>query len=223
MQLISKTTTTVDMTGQTVVQAPVCHSSHNLLSSAWVERWLTTAVRRTHIASENGIKTTHPVSALDWACGAGRHSVLAARLGCRVLGVDKQIAAAQHNAKEQGVAINLLQADLESNEADSMSVLLELAQKQDGFDVIVVSNYLFRPRIALLVGLLAPGGMLIYETFAQGNERYGKPSRADFLLAPHELLDRTRSAGLHVLGFEQGYVELPMPAVTQRIAAYRPL
>ena len=75
---------------------------------------------------------------------------------------------------------------------------------RERFDAVVVTNYLFRPRFALLAALVAPGGLLVYETFARGNERYGKPSNPAFLLAPGELLERCRSAGLRVLAYEHG-------------------
>ncbi|PKO49760.1 MAG: SAM-dependent methyltransferase, partial [Betaproteobacteria bacterium HGW-Betaproteobacteria-21] len=83
------------------------------------------------------------------------------------------------------------------------------------FDAVVVSNYLFRPRFDLLLEAVAPGGVLIYETFMIGNEKFGKPSNPDFLLAPGELLQRT--AGWHVVAFEQGVVSVPRNAAIQRI------
>lgn len=92
------------------------------------------------------------------------------------------------------------------------------------FAGIVVTNYLHRPLFPLLVEALAPGGVLIYETFMLGNECYGRPSNPDFLLQPNELLAVT--AGLGVRGFEQGYVAAPEPtprvAMVQRICAVRP-
>jgi SAM-dependent methyltransferase len=130
-----------------------------------------------------------------------------------VLAVDQDISAVTKVVQEQGLAATLLEIDLESASG---------FPSQSSFDVIVVSNYLFRPRLALLMRLLVPGGMLVAETFAMGNEAFGKPSRPDFLLTPHELLDRVRSAGLVVHGFEQGFVDQPKPAITQRIAACRP-
>ena len=89
------------------------------------------------------------------------------------------------------------------------------------FDAVVVTNYLHRPRFDALLECVKPGGALIYETFAQGNERYGRPSNPDFLLAPGEL--KQRLAGqFEVLGFEEGEVALPRPAVIQRICGRRP-
>jgi hypothetical protein len=80
-----------------------------------------------------------------------------------------------------------------------------------------VTHYLHRPLFPALGAALAQGGMLIYETFAVGNERFGRPSNPDFLLRPGELLDAF--AGLTVIAFEQGEVNRPRPAVIQRIAA----
>ena len=90
------------------------------------------------------------------------------------------------------------------------------------FEAVVVTNFLHRPRLDLLAGLLAPGGRLLYETFAAGNEAYGKPSRPAFLLQRDELFMLARRAGLLVLAFEQGYVDAPKPALMQRLAAIRP-
>ena len=88
----------------------------------------------------------------------------------------------------------------------------------------MVTNYLYRPTLAATLASLAPGGILIYETFARGNERYGKPSNPDFLLEPDELLQLAMLATppLRVVAFEQGYVDSPAPAMVQRLCAVRP-
>lgn len=83
---------------------------------------------------------------------------------------------------------------------------------------MVVTNYLYRPRFDAMLALLGAGGVLIYETFMAGNERFGKPSNPDFLLGPHELLQRL-PAGWSVVAFEQGEVAQPRPAALQRICA----
>jgi len=89
------------------------------------------------------------------------------------------------------------------------------------FDLVVVTNYLHRPILPEIVGAVAPGGLLLYETFARGNERLGKPSNPDFLLHPGELA--TAVAGrLEVLAFEEVELGPPRPAVVQRIAARAP-
>jgi SAM-dependent methyltransferase len=86
------------------------------------------------------------------------------------------------------------------------------------FDGVVVTNYLYRPRVGALIDVLKPGGVLIYETFMVGNEALGKPSNPDFLLHPSELLDRIRPR-LTVVAFEQGRVDHPKAAFVQRICA----
>ena len=87
------------------------------------------------------------------------------------------------------------------------------------FGGIVVTNYLWRPLFPAILEALDEDGVLIYETFAVGNERFGRPSRPDFLLRNHELLDLATGAGLEVLAFEQGQVSFPKPAAIQRLCA----
>src|SRR5262249_57027746 len=87
----------------------------------------------------------------------------------------------------------------------------------DGYDGIVVTNYLHRPLLASIASSLAPGGSLIYETFAVGNQRFGRPRNPDFLLRPGELLEAF--AMLTPIAFEQGETAVPRPAVIQRLAA----
>ncbi len=89
------------------------------------------------------------------------------------------------------------------------------------FDLVVVTNYLHRPILPDIVGALAPGGMLLYETFAMGNERFGKPSNPDFLLRPGELVEAV-ARRLKILAFEEVELGAPRPAVVQRIAARAP-
>ena len=85
------------------------------------------------------------------------------------------------------------------------------------FGAIVVANYLHRPLLPILKEALAEGGVLIYETFMAGNERYGRPSNPAFLLEAGELL--RAFAGLTPIAFEQGYAERPKPAMLQRLCA----
>lgn len=86
------------------------------------------------------------------------------------------------------------------------------------FGAVIVTNYLHRPLFARLIESLAPGGVLIYETFAAGNERIGKPSNPAFLLAPGELLDAVRGR-LRVVAYEDGFIDAPRAAYVQRICA----
>jgi SAM-dependent methyltransferase len=148
---------------------------------------------------------------LDLACGGGRHARWLAAHGWTVLAVDRDPAALQRTA---GKGIVTLQADLEGDAAWPFEA--------GRFAGIVVTNYLHRPLFPALLASLAPGGVLIYETFAIGNAQFGKPSNPDFLLAPGELLAYAQTAGtapLHVLAYEDGYVELPKPAMVQRLCA----
>jgi SAM-dependent methyltransferase len=87
------------------------------------------------------------------------------------------------------------------------------------FDAVIVTNYLWRPLFEAMAQSVAPGGVLMYETFAMGNESVGKPSRPDFLLRPAELL--TAFKKLHVVAFEEGFSENPARFI-QRIVAIKP-
>ena len=142
-------------------------------------------------------------SVLDVACGRGRHLRWFAGRGARVTGIDRDAAAV---AVLQGLG-RLLVADLENGP-------WPLAGEH--FDAVVVTNYLWRPLWPSLRASLANGGVLICETFALGNEAWGKPSNPDFLLRPGELLELCR--GLHVVAFEDGIEDAPLRRV-QRIAA----
>jgi len=139
------------------------------------------------------------------AAGQGRHARFLRGLGFHVVAVDRDIEALRDLAGDP--ACEIRQLDLETGAPWALG---------DGFAGIVVTNYLHRPLFPAIAAALAPGGILLYETFAQGNERFGKPSNPDFLLAPGELL--AAFAGLTVIAFEQGCVEEPRPAVVQRIA-----
>jgi SAM-dependent methyltransferase len=151
---------------------------------------------------------------LDLAAGAGRHTRLLLDMGFRVTAVDREIAALRPLAGDQ---CNIREIDLETGPPESA-----LAPLGGDYDGIVVTNYLHRPLFASIAAALAPGGALIYETFAIGNERFGRPRNPGFLLRPGELLEAF--ATLTILAFEQGEVIRPRPAVIQRIAAAsRPL
>ena len=139
---------------------------------------------------------------LDVACGAGRHAVLFANKALEVVAVDRD--------PQQIPGVRFVQADLENG---------RWPFADERFAAIVVTNYLHRPLFAQLEAALAEEGLLIYETFMVGNEKYGKPSNPAFLLEPGELLQAFR--GLTPIAFEQGYVETPKPAVIQRLCARR--
>jgi SAM-dependent methyltransferase len=147
---------------------------------------------------------------LDLACGGGRHTCLLAGLGYKVEAVDRDTAGLGEIAALG--AVHVREADLEAGE-------WPYAQRK--FSGIVVTNYLFRPRLPALLAALADPGVLIYETFMIGNERYGKPSNPEFLLQSQELLRWAREGDLSVVAFEEGCVDLPKPAMVQRLCAVR--
>lgn len=165
--------------------------------SAWVTRWAAMA--------------SSGCTVLDVACGGGRHARYFATRGHTVAAVDRDAAALAGLAGVQ--YIEPICADIESGP-------WPFAGRT--FGVIVVTNYLHRPLFSLLLQALAPGGMLIYETFALGNERYGRPSNPDFLLRPGELLEVVRGQ-LRVAAYEDIFVASPKPAMVQQICALRPL
>jgi SAM-dependent methyltransferase len=144
---------------------------------------------------------------LDLACGSGRHARYLAQLGLQVEAVDRDADALGRLAAVTGVTTRV--ADLENGP-------WPFSGRQ--FDAIIVVNYLHRPLFPHLLAALAPGGVLIYETFALGNARYGRPGNPDFLLKPGELLELARGR-LRVVAYEDGYVETPKPAMVQRLCA----
>jgi SAM-dependent methyltransferase len=146
---------------------------------------------------------------LDLACGSGRHARLFAALGHPVLALDRDPQAL---AAAAGTGIQTMAYELE---VDGASWPFEPGR----FAGIVVTNYLHRPLMASLMASLAPDGVLIYETFAIGNETFGKPSNPNFLLRRGELLDHARQAGLSIIAFEDGFTERPRPAMVQRLCA----
>jgi SAM-dependent methyltransferase len=146
---------------------------------------------------------------LDLACGSGRHARYLAAAGYAVDAVDRDAAALAGLAGISGIHARV--ADLEGGHWPYPGAR---------FAGIVVTNYLHRPLLPLLVAALRPGGVLIYETFAVGNERFGRPSNPAFLLRPGELLEMVRD-GYEVLGYEHGETAGRRKAVVQRLCARR--
>jgi SAM-dependent methyltransferase len=142
---------------------------------------------------------------LDLAAGNGRHSCILIERGFAVRAVDRDISALLTLA---GPRCEVSQVDLETGAPWLLGA---------GYDGVVVTNYLHRPLLPAIANALAPGGVLIYETFARGNERLGRPRNPDFLLHPGELLQAF--AMLTMITFEEGEVTVPRPAFVQRIAA----
>jgi SAM-dependent methyltransferase len=145
---------------------------------------------------------------LDLASGAGRHTRLLIGLGHKVTAVDRDIALLGETATDPRVAA--IAADLEDGSP------WHLGARQ--FGGVIVTCYLHRPILPRIVGAVAPGGVLIYETFALGNERFGRPNNPEFLLRPGELLEAV-AGKLAVVAYEAGEEDRPKPGVRQRIAA----
>ena len=149
-------------------------------------------------------------SVLDLACGQGRHSRYLRDRGHPVAALDKSGEAL---AAINGTAgIEIIQADLEDGDS------WPLGDRR--FAGVVVTNYLYRPILPRIVEALEPGGVLIYQTFALGNEQYGRPRSPEFLLRPGELLDAV-CGRCAVIAYEHGIVGDPRPAAIQRICAVR--
>ena len=160
-------------------------------ASAWVRRW-------SHLVPSGA-------RVLDVACGSGRHVRWFAGRGAAVTGVDRDAAATQPLSAIAEIVV----ADIEGGP-------WPFTERQ--FDAVVVTNYLWRPHLADVIACVAPRGVLIYETFAVGNETVGKPSNPNFLLRPGELLQA--AADLRVVAYEDGFEREPERFV-QRIVAVR--
>lgn len=168
-------------------------------ASPWLERWAELL--------QPGMR------ALDLACGAGRHVRWLAERGLHVTAVDRDAAAlaeVQALQRDNDAAIEVLAADLEAGP-------WPLPGRQ--FDLVLVTNYLWRPLLPQIVASVAPGGVLIYETFALGQETIGRPRNPAFLLHPGELFDAVRGP-LRVIAYEDRRLDAP-PRFVQRIAAVR--
>ena len=159
--------------------------------SEWVRRWSALVPTGARV--------------LDVACGSGRHVRWFAERGARVTGVDRDAVA---TAPLAGLA-DIIVADIENGPWPFAGTR---------FDAVICTHYLWRPLLPVIVDSVAPGGLLVYETFAVGNERFGRPSNPDFLLRPGELLEAVR--GWRVLGYEEGQLARPERCV-QRIVAVR--
>ena len=144
-------------------------------------------------------------TALDLAAGSGRHSQLLLARGYRVTAIDRE-----PDAQPDTPGLRKIRADLEDGSPWPLG--------GERFDLVVVTNYLHRPILPDIVGAVAPGGLLLYETFALGNERFGRPRNPAFLLRPGELAEVVADR-LEILAFEDLELGEPRPAVIQHIAA----
>ena len=172
-------------------------NAHDLLLSAspWVRRFAP-------LISDGGI-------VLDLACGAGRHSQLLAKLGHPVLAIDQDTSTIE-TLKSALITPKCLNLEQDVWPLEGLE-----------FAGIVVTNYLYRPHIDRLPEMLQKGGVLIYETFAQGNGEFGKPSNPNFLLNSGELLALAARHELQVVAYEDIYVDQPKPAMVQRLCAVK--
>ncbi|MGI9383756.1 MAG: class I SAM-dependent methyltransferase [Methyloligellaceae bacterium] len=166
-------------------------------ASPWVARFIEGVAAGGHV--------------LDIACGGGRNTRLALAQGLRVTGVDRDLSDVADLMNQTGVT--LIEADLEDGSPFPLG--------RTRFDGVVVTNYLWRPVLADIVAAVADDGVLIYETFARGQERLGRPANPDFLLKPNELIDAVRPR-LTVVAFEHGVIGGAKPRRVQRIAACGP-
>ena len=178
-----------------MISSATCLPHTSSTPSAWVQAWA-------HLVQTGG-------TVLDVACGQGRHSRFFAQRGHAVTAIDRNLDA----IKTVADCARTYCADIEND-----PYLLEAMR----FDAVVVTNYLWRPLLPLILGNVAEGGVLIYETFAAGNETVGKPSRPDFLLQPGELLQVCAQGGLRVVAYEDGFLDAPERFV-QRVVAVRPV
>lgn len=174
-------------------------------ASPWVARW-------SHLAPPGA-------SVLDIACGGGRHLEWFARRGHAVTGIDRDTEA----ARQRVLGAELITADIEAGPWPLAPASASASNDEDvpttrRFGLVVVTNYLWRPLMPLILDSVASGGVLIYETFAIGNETVGRPRRPEFLLQPGELL--RACADWHIVAYENGTLSTPARFV-QRIAAVR--
>jgi len=171
------------------------HGLHE--TSAWVQRFLA------------GVKQAGSI--LDVACGAGRHMRLALEQGYSVTGIDSDLSQVEDLASRSDVG--LIEADLESGRAFPL--------KDMRYYGVIVTNYLWRPILGDIIGCVSDDGVLIYETFAAGHERHGKPCNTDFLLGNNELIEAVLPH-LTIVAYEHGLRQGTHPKIVQRIAACGP-
>lgn len=172
------------------------HTHDSLQPSAWICRFA---------------PLVRPGPVLDLAAGSGRHGRLFLRRGHPVTFIDRDISHMSDLASVE--AATILEQDLESEPTVAAHPL-----PPGPYAAVVVTNYLHRPLLPALVARVAADGLFLYETFARGNERFGRPSNPDFLLQPGELLDAVHGT-LRVLAYEDLVIDEPRPAAIQRIVA----
>lgn len=177
-----------------------------IAASAWVQRFIS-------------LIPPHHGPVLDLACGAGRHTQLLLDAGYEVWALDRDATLLQPLA---AAGAKTFCVDLERDEQSDAPFCWPF--QAHTFSGVIVTNYLHRPLFPSLKKALRPGGVLIYETFAQGNEQFGSPRNPAFLLQAGELLqlaqsDTGQSPSLSVIAYEHGVITQPKPAVVQRLCA----
>jgi SAM-dependent methyltransferase len=173
--------------------------SHNIEANEWVVSWLRRLPPRAKV--------------LDFASGHGRHALAALALELEVDAWDQDAIALEGIRLRSEDRVRTRVCDLESQAWPAAT---------GKFDAVIVTNYLFRPRLAFLSELLNVGGILIYQTFALGHETLGRPRRQDFLLRPGELFERALAMGLHVLSYHDSVVASLPPGNGQNNAKIPP-
>jgi hypothetical protein len=218
-------------------------------ASDWIETHLPWAASASSTEEASG--TADVPWLVDWACGQGRHSALALARGWRVIALDRDpeaLSSLERVARQAQTAAKLrvvnedleaphgaaywqqrLRLAVEARPETSPGFTAEAMRREGGapgIGAILITRYLHRASWATLASLLAPGGWLLHETFAQGHARFGRPSRAAFLLQPGELLALAQRANLAILAYQDGTLENvrgePFARV-QRIVARKPL
>ena len=152
----------------------------------------------------------HSGPILDIAAGSGRHTQYLLEKGHTVVSIDKDVSRL---AQITSPRLSIARVDLETPKPWPF--------KNSAFAAVIVTNYLHRPLFPQIIKALALGGVLVYETFANGNEKFGKPANPDYLLKTGELIQLTLGR-LHILAYEDLTVDQPRPAQIQRIVASRP-
>ena len=166
---------------------------NNLKPSTWIMNQI------------NALKIRRKINILDFASGNGRHAINLSKNYSMITAIDKDIE--KLNLYKNIENINTICFDLETDE--------EWPLEKESFDIIIVTNYLYRPRIKDLASFLKKGGFLFYETFAVGNENYGRPINPNYLLKDKELIDIFKGK-CEILYYFQGKVVNDKTSIIQR-------
>ena len=175
-----------------------------------VNQNFTTSIEPSSWLQRHSSLIPHSGPILDIAAGSGRHTQYLLEKGHTVVSIDKDISRL---ARIKSSHLSIARVDLEAPKPWPF--------KNSAFAAIIVTNYLHRPLFPLIINALAVGGVLVYETFANGNEKFGKPTNPNYLLKAGELIQLTLEH-LHILAYEDLTVDQPRPAQIQRIVASRP-